>query len=464
MQELLFKRINPYEISNFNFLGCDCFSGCENSYILNRASGTSMIISNNLLEKISCADLDENIKFKLIQKGFASVPNSNEIQTEFKEDFDLPRSFLIELTKKCNLHCKYCFKDFDLAKNSQDISYSELEFICQYILNYCKKYNIKSIFIQGWGGEPLLCLDKLIYIKNFFKNSSVEADIIIQTNATLLNMDTAKILKENQIGVSISIDGFESIQNLQRPYLDGRKSFDDVMQGIKNLNKVSHKFGVISIVTKESLPHIEQIIDFLANDLNAHSIKLNTMHDNKHADNSISVSDFEIDLFVDKVLNKIVDLNEKGVDITESNILFKLKNLLIRLSGSICKSVGCKGGKQLVSFDRNGNVYPCELTDHEDVIMGNIHDEEDLPTLLKNNYSTSKYFNDKKIEECDNCPYYCFCKGGCSAAVKYNNYKCAIDIDECITNKALYPKLINLILNKPKIVEKLVAGSITFCS
>lgn len=462
MQDLSFKRIDSYEISNFNFLGCDCFVSSKNSYILNRVTGTSMILSDDLLEKIKSRDLDENLKFKLIQKGFATMPNSNKIQTEFKEEFDLPRSFLIELTKKCNLHCKYCFKDFDLAEKCQDITYSELEFICNYILNYCRKYNIRNIFIQGWGGEPLLCLDKIVYIKDFFQSSGVQANTIIQTNATLIDMDTAQILKDKQIGVGVSIDGFENIQNSQRPYLDGRKSFDDVLKGIKNLNEVSLRHGTISVITKESLPYIDQIIDFLVNDLNLTGIKLNPMHSNIYADNITEIDDFQLEVFINKVLNKLIDLNEKGVYVTERNIQDKLKNLLIRISGSICKSIGCKGGKQLISFDKHGNVYPCELTDHADVIMGNIHDEKDLPTLLKNNSSTSKYFKEKKIEECNNCSYYCFCRGGCTAAVKYNHFKCAIDTSECTINKILYPKLIHLILNKPKVVEKLISNDVTF--
>lgn len=463
MQDLLLKKIDSYEISDFKFLGCNCFISSENSYILNRITGTSMILSNELLEKIKYKNLDDNLKFKLIQKGFATITNSNKIQVELKK-LNLPNSFLIELTKKCNLHCRYCFKDFDLAENNQDISYNELEFICNYILNYCKKYNIKRITIQGWGGEPLLCLDKLVYIKDFFRSSEIQAKITIQTNATLINKNTAQILKDNQISVGVSIDGFEDIQNNQRPYLDGGKSFDDVLRGIKNLNKVSLKHGIISIVTEESLPYVEQIIDFFVNNLNITKIKLNPMRINEHVNNISAIEDFEFELFVDKVLNKIINLNVKEKYIIEKNIKVKLKNLLIRDLGNICKSIGCRGGKQLISFDSQGNVYPCELTDHKDVIIGNIHDEKDLPTLLKNNSSTSKYFNEKKTEECDNCPFYCFCRGGCSAVVKYNQFKSKIDTNECAINKILYPKLINLILNKPKIVEKLVSNEVKFCS
>jgi uncharacterized protein len=464
MQKILPKKLNSYRVADFNFLGCDYFSDHDNSIILNRHSGTSMIISNDILGKISSGNLDESIKFKLVQKGFATVQNSNEIQYDFGDRFDLPRSFLIELTKKCNLHCRYCFRNFNLAKNNEDISYSEIDFICQYILNYCKKYNIRNIALQGWGGEPLLCLDKLVYIKNFFRKSDVTTDIVVQTNATLLTKDNVRALKDNQIEVGISIDGFESIQNLQRPYSDGRKSFNDVMQGIKNLNEVSQKFGVISIITKESLPYIEKIIEFLVNDLKATTIKLNIMRSNKHANTKMVINNSEISLFIDKMLNKLINLNENGIHITESNISTKLKNLLIRLSGSICNMAGCNGGKQLIAFDKSGNVYPCELTDHSDEILGNIHAEESLPLLIQKGSKNKKYFKNKKTSECDECTYYCFCKGGCSAAVKYSNYECAIDVQECHLNKELYPKLINLILDKPKIVEKMVDSSIAFCN
>ena len=102
----------------------------------------------------------------------------------------------------------------------------------------------------------------------------------------------------------------------------------------------------------------------------------------------------------------------------------------------------------MVSFDMDGNIYPCELTDWEDEIIGNIYSGEDLFDMIANGIRTKAYFNDRKKNECSCCPWYYYCRGGCSAAIKYRNgNRNGIDEMECKYNKTVYPRIIEHILN-----------------
>lgn len=76
---------------------------------------------------------------------------------------------MIDLTTRCNLNCKYCFRDVNNPENYKSISKEMLNEICKYIFDYCTKHEVKKISIQPWGGEPLLEMEKIKWMYDFLK-------------------------------------------------------------------------------------------------------------------------------------------------------------------------------------------------------------------------------------------------------------------------------------------------------
>lgn len=452
-------RIDAY--SGFNFLGCDVFSNGKSSFLINGKNGTIMLVDKSIEQKIINGDFDDDIKFKLIQRGFATVPGSNPIDDNKDEDGILPRFFFIELTKNCNLHCQYCFRDFDLVKNHEPITDQEIDKICNYIFNFCKENRLHSIFLQPWGGESLLYLDKIVRIKKFFDNTELKVTFVVQTNGTLITHEVAKVISDNDIQIGISLDGPQFLQNMQRPYVNGDSSFEDVISGVNHLRSFARNISTLSVITKNSLPVIDDMLDFFAKELDCKSVKFNVVRANEHAAENMEVLYSNIKEYIDKLLNKLISLNAAGFKIVESNIRDKLNNLLSRSPKNMCNSRGCRGGRQIVSFDKYGNIYPCELTDNADEIIGNIEDSDGLVCLINKAEQTKPYFRDKRKVACDDCSFWFFCRGGCSAAVKYiGNKNITTDIVECCINKALYPRLIELTMNNPKAIDSLLGDDL----
>ena len=439
------KYLPPFSLDNgFEFFGAYYDFNDKYSFLIQAQYGTSVVLSNELLNDIEQADPSEDLQFKLIQHGFGRIDGSNEIIDA--NDKILPAFFLIDLTKCCNLRCKYCFRD--LRENEEIITDDTIDAICGYIFEYVKKHNINCFSVQPWGGEPLIRLDKIIRIRKFFEEKEACPEISIETNGTLLDDKTVKLLKENNIELGVSIDGTEVAHNAQRPYMQGGGSFEKVISGIRNLQNAGYEgLGTITVITKNNYDKIDEILDFFAKDLGLSSVKLNPLRKTDSND-YLGTEPEEIEEFTNSLLSKLAELNNSGYRIIDSNVANKIRNLIVRPDDNICNSKGCMGGKGLVSFDKNGRIYPCEMSDYPEECIGNIGSGTDLCENIKKAQKTHTFYKTKKADICDTCPWWYYCRGGCSSTVKFTSSEvCGIDAGECDVNRILYPKLVRLILD-----------------
>ena len=142
-------KINKYTTSGCEFLGCSCYSENGNNFLLNVKNRTSIIVSDLLLKQILDKKLSDSLKLKLLKRGFLNVKGIDlASHSDIPPEGGFPSYFMVEFTKQCNLHCKYCFKDFKLAENQRKISIAQLSKICDYIIKYCKENEIKTISFQ----------------------------------------------------------------------------------------------------------------------------------------------------------------------------------------------------------------------------------------------------------------------------------------------------------------------------
>ena len=116
----------------------------------------------------------------------------------------------------------------------------------------------------------------------------------------------------------------------------------------------------------------------------------------------------------------------------------------------------------MIAFDQDGRIFPCDVTDYKEESIGDVKQGGDLIEMVKAAMSSRRdFFNKKHSTDCDNCPFWFFCKGGCTTAIKYKLGRVdGVDHQECKANLALYPRLIDIILNNPKKVLGLTRGSV----
>ncbi|MEG2095194.1 MAG: radical SAM protein [Alistipes sp.] len=452
-----YKYIEPFNISREigDFIGAYIISEDKYSFLLNSENGCSIMLDLDLVNQIISRNISEPFALRLIQRGLIS--NENSMPPLVNECIQ-PTFFIFDLTQACNFRCVYCFRH--LEDKVTTITDDNLDAITSYIINYCKKYHIKDFCIQPWGGEPLIAFEKIKRMDDTFKAADLHPLISIETNASLITEDLAKEASERNIRLGISIDGYSEIQNIHRPLMSGAPSFDKMRRGVDIISQFDNlkQYGVVCVLTSRSFPFLADIIEFFGTELKVRCFKLNLIKDNPvMEDAQLCLNDEQIIEAQNILIDKLIDLNQRGFEITELNVQEKLMNLLVRSKSNICTSRGCMGGAKMIAFDQNGCIYPCDVTDYKDESIGDVHTGGDLIELVKTAKKQGRdFFTKKHSDDCDKCPFWFFCKGGCTTAIKYKLGKVeGVDHQECLANLSLYPRLINIILTNPKAVSGL---------
>lgn len=308
----------------------------------------------------------------------------------------------------CNLRCKYCYAKSHLAKNQ--IMSDE---ILKLVIKKCVQSSPSPTF--SWhGGEPtlagLIFFRKAMLLMNRYKKPKQIIRNLIQTNATLITPEFAKLLKKYNFGVSVSLDGTEIIHGLNRVSIEGNNSFSKTIRGIKILRKFGNDPAVIATVTKDSLPYANETFDFLIS-LHFKRIKYSPVYDSTSDQFSLTTKRWFG--YLKKVFEKWMELEDVNIqvrDLDEIIAWISNKPLHICAANNTCLN--------WISIDPLGNIYPCEYL-KEKFHYGNIRDMN-----LKDIPLTESYQNFEKLyriipDKCKKCKYFDFCGNGCPSTRTY---------------------------------------------
>ncbi len=463
MMEMEQERIERFESPDGQmvFQGCYAFSKGEKHLLLGE-NGNMILINESIYQHILKKECDDDIWFKLLQRRLA-IHKEHDISEQQGDILIRPTYFMIDMTSRCNMGCRYCLRDSEDSQEAKVINHEMVIQICRYIAEYCKKNGFEQIYIQPWGGEPLLEKDKIFLIQDEMKKNAILANITVETNGLLLSDSLVRELYNRDIGYGISIDGFSDVHDGQRTLRNGTGTHQKVEQAVKKTREYYGKdTSILATVTKQSVPYIEEVIEYFARDLKLNKIKLNFVHKSVfQQEDEFCVDIKEIETGTKQIFNTIVSLNEKNIDIMEYNLWVRLMNILTNRKIDACISRGCSGGRNMIVFDTKGDIFPCDVTDFPDEKIGSILDDEDLNELIERAIKERSYFTKKESDECADCPWRHFCQGGCTVHVKCAGEEPGmIDRIECTVNKTLYPKIIELILGKPELVNRMVGYEI----
>ncbi len=445
----------------FIFRGAHVYYNKKTALLVSPEHGSTLLIDKELLSKLKSQDISSGLKLKLVQRGLATYRNSRSVN--YSAEKACPVFFMIDLTKRCCLGCRYCFRDLE---DKSVIDDKVLGDICAFIEKHCREFKLNRINIQAWGGEPLMAMSKIRFIYNYFKNTDISVEICIETNGAVVTDAIAAELKAMQVRVGVSIDGTPELHNQHRPFLDGSGSIERVLRGLKSLHDAGfhHNHQGISVVTKRSWNSVEKIVDYFCNELDLNLFKFGLIKPNPQMKElGLELSNDEVEDFAARMFDAIIQKLREGKRVVESGIRTRVNNLTLRKPFDICFSRGCMGGKKMVAFDQKGNIFTCELMDMRDEAFGSIYEGFSLRELIERALKSHPFYTPKSSERCHNCPWHCFCRGGCTSAIRYKDGAYTGHIDEvtCAMNRVLYEKIANLLLEEPELLPKLLCNDDT---
>jgi uncharacterized protein len=156
----------------------------------------------------------------------------------------------------CNLNCAYCFylEKQALYGNGNDFRMPD-EVLTAFVRAYVEAQPTPVVEFVWQGGEPtLLGLDFFRRVVDLQRPYSWQKTISnsLQTNGTLLTDEWCRFLKQHNFMVGLSLDGPRAIHDHYRCDRQGKGSFDDVMRGLKLLQKHGVDYNVMVSVARET--------------------------------------------------------------------------------------------------------------------------------------------------------------------------------------------------------------------
>lgn len=346
------------------------------------------------------------------------------------------------LTEQCNLACKYCFlgnssnsKDSNITNYpmSKETADKALEFFGLQTKQDMSQFDDEKEIIF-YGGEPLINFETLKYVvdrSKYYQEKRIigrNLNFSMVTNGLLLDEEKIQYLIDNNINVSISIDGADEETNSSRVGKNGNPSYKKLISKLKLAKSMGLNFGLSITLTDNTIKDINKLLQFLE-ELDSMSICFNILLKNKdyETDNSyyINATEFIIEFYK----------KTKDIGIYEERFMRKLKAFSeSKIYFSDCAATS---GSQIV-ITPDGQVGICHgCTEKREHFIGDIFDEN---FIVKDNSEVIQWSKCIPVfkNECMECPALGICGGGCPInAKKIHNTENinAIDSNFCIHAK-----------------------------
>jgi radical SAM protein with 4Fe4S-binding SPASM domain len=370
-------------------------------YIRDKAASVSEIVKQTGMKESDC------IKFlkRMIKINYV-LSNSDKFKTKpstkIKYDSSLYEKFLIPflsspstvdvfITSKCNLDCVHCFSRKDNVDHH--LSLDELKSI----FDQLEETGVFEVRING--GETFLHpdIDEILTIlkeKRFRK--------VILTNGTLLDDRKVESLKESNIIPTVSLD--DSLEDEHDRFRGRKGSFKQTIAGLKLLKKHQVLYGINCCLHKNNLARIDEIVK-LAIRFGASRI---AFLDLKITDRLRMQKDWiptyeEYQAVMINLLAAKIKYRRK-IDVA-LDVFLRCQPLQESLWEAKRGFVSCQAGRNRLSIDSDGSVYPCNLViSDEKWKIGNIRKQK-----ISNIWFSEKWLffrgelTTTKLNKCKDC-------------------------------------------------------------
>ena len=333
----------------------------------------------------------------------------------------------------CPMNCSYCFYN-DIANHRETFSYPKMtESTLDLIINRYTANASESTTFLFQGGEPLMAG------LNFFRHYKISVQAIInkrpdfkvfsslQTSGILITQEFARLFKEMNFLIGISLDGTEAIHNENRKLKNGNGSFKKVMHGISLLKENNVDFNILTVINKTNVTKAATLWNFFKEE------------DIKFLQFIPALASIEkpgclvsSDEYADFMLN-IFDLWSKDLFAGHYVSVRFIDDLFAKLTHKAVTSCDMQGhctNQNVIEAD--GSIYPCDFYVLDKYRLGSVFDLKNPD----NSVILNEFIKGVPVaSQCASCNLFNLCKGGCKRYREEDNSAFL-----CKTYKSLFTK------------------------
>lgn len=348
-----------------------------------------------------------NVNKKDIKYWFDELEYKNNIiESNYKH-------IMIEVTKNCNMRCKYCVYGGHYPKEyvhkDEKINFEVIQSAINMFLS--SKTNYPEMIVNFYGGEPLLEFQSIAKTVNILKEKNKKIKVYITTNGTLLTDQIIDWFLENeQVYLYISFAGSEQNHDMLRVFPDNSPTYRKIYNNLCKIRERDEQQFYHRVNYIFNIGNIKQLFDidnmYKNDDLFKNAISLPEISRIDCIDDDGYIEKLCEEIIVGQHINDPIEEYIKRINEGDSfNVFAKYYDEYFL---SIHKRVGgmdqplisgvCQPFLHKIFIDTNGNIHVCENF-RDNSMFGNIQNDIKVNKIFE---VLEKYKLDRK-SDCSIC-------------------------------------------------------------
>lgn len=300
------------------------------------------------------------------------------------------RTIALEVTKRCPLHCSYCYNPADPKGKETELNTP------RWLKVIAKLPKLKIGVITG--GEPLVRKDIFTLIRAFGRKCD---NSIILTSGQIMDDEIVRNLLKMKITVQIQISDIGSGYDGNTGSKGG---FETLERNIILLNERKLSFSTSVVMTKRNLDRLDRILAFHSAAGTTHILAIRYVPQTEHENWRELILDLEEYVSALDILDNFSRKNDIPVSLGIPNLPCitgekRYKHL---------NFPGCNAGKDYFTIDESGRLKFCPHHRYIGPSLLDLSVDEAVTDLLERGKDTFGL-----PDGCISCGYGETCKGGC---------------------------------------------------
>ncbi len=320
-------------------------------------------------------------------------------------------NLVVKVAARCNIDCSYCywFRDPSVYKAPKLMSAPVADQLLLRVKEHVVRYSLPEFYMVLHGGEPLLW-GRANFDSFAAKCRRIEAEtgcpvrVATTTNGVLIDENWLDCFQENDIGITVSIDGPAHIHDVNRKTFSGGPTHALVERGIRLLESRDIPFGVLAVCNPAF--DAKAYFDYFSG-IGATQYDI-LFPDSNFEDKPESIARFYSDLFDFWCL-----ANQKERTVTIRSVEAMLTGLIGGASNS--EAIGYSA-EELCTILTDGSIEPLDVL----LIAGesttrtacNVFDNALQDIVSESGWKAARQASLSLCEKCRTCKFMMACGGG----------------------------------------------------
>jgi radical SAM protein with 4Fe4S-binding SPASM domain len=312
----------------------------------------------------------------------------------------------------CNFRCFYCYVP-DLHSsidpsviNEHSLSATTADLVAQRLVEFCLSNSYQKLHVKFAGGEPTLNLSAIRHFcTSILKmRQTLRITFGMISNGSFCSDDLIPILDEYDIGISLSVDGFEGSHDQVRFTILAKNkvgSWKLLEQNVERLLMAGRKPYFLFTLTRLNAPSLIQFATW------AHSRKLGFRISPVRAQTAVSKNE------LDFIAQHVIDLYEYLGRCMPESLDFDRDARFAEWNLRKQKQSACGSCRNYIAITERGDMKPCQMSSSAP-LSATSHSVSDALLQFRADPLVSLIAQPGlRRGACTRCQFFHTCTGGC---------------------------------------------------